>query len=240
MKEAYIAIFARIGVKTVPVQADSGAMGGSGSEEFVVFTEVGEDRIVICGNCDYRGNVEASKSERICPKCKGESLSMKNGIEVGHIFQLGRTYSDPMHIEYADEQGVKHPTEMGCYGIGMTRIIAATVEQSHDEKGIIWPPGIAPFQAHLIGLNLDKTAIRKKADKLYATLRKKGIEVLFDDREISPGKKFADADLIGIPIRLTISPRSLEAGGVEWKERSAKESRIIDDKKLMSTFRQNI
>lgn len=385
MKEAYVAIFAKIGVKAVPVQADSGAMGGSGSEEFIVLADVGEDRIAICESCDYLANLEKAtsviqqlpqdkdikpmkkivgkgiigvealakhlgvapeqttktliwqtekgvvaacirgdydineaklrnflkteelalasaetikkltgaevgyagpvnlpKSVRIiadlsiqgrvnfecggnetdyhlinvnferdfpipeftdirsvkaddqCPGCKKGKIRVENGIEVGHIFQLGRRYSEPMKIEFADEEGVKHPTEMGCYGIGMSRVIAATVEQSHDEKGIIWPSGIAPFQVHVIGLNLDQPTIRKKAEKLYESLAEKNIEVLFDDRELSPGKKFADSDLIGIPIRLTISPRSLEAGGVEWKERGKKETKIVGEKELLS------
>lgn len=237
MKEAYTAIFARIGVKAVPVQADSGAMGGSGSEEFIVLADVGEDRIVICLQCGYQGNVEHAKTTEKCPQCGETKIDVKNAIEVGHVFQLGRRYSEPMHIEYADEKGVKHPTEMGCYGIGMSRVIAATVEQSHDDKGIIWPSGIAPFQVHLIGLNLDQPEIRKKAEKLYSSFTKKGIEILFDDRELSPGKKFADADLIGIPIRLTISPRSLEAGGVEWKERGKDGTNVIAEKELIQKLK---
>ncbi|MDP2690795.1 MAG: proline--tRNA ligase [bacterium] len=389
MKEAYIAIFNRIGVTAIPVAADSGAMGGSGSEEFVVLAEVGEDTIVICEECRYRANLEKADSlietiaqdkemkpmenvegkgiigvealakhlgvdakqttktllfqmeegsliaalirgdydineaklkntlggieiqlaspERIkevtgaeigyagpvnlpdsvkivadnsikdrvnfecggnetnfhlvnvnferdfpmpdfadirsvkagdsCPECKKGKLKQENGIEVGHIFQLGTKYSDSMGIQVPDEEGTMRVIEMGCYGIGMTRVMAATVEQRNDDKGIVWPKNIAPFQVHLIGLNLHTDeSLKMKAKELYEDLKKSGIEVLFDDRDISAGKKFADADLIGIPIRLTISARSLENGGIEWKERNQEDSRIVAQKDLIKSL----
>ena len=162
---------------------------------------------------------------------------MENGIEVGHIFQLGNKYSESMGIDYADETGKMHKVQMGCYGIGMTRVIGATIEQMNDENGMIWPKNIAPYQVHLLGLNLDKDEeMSRKAHELYEELKKEGIEVLFDERNISAGKKFADADLIGIPIRLTMSARSLESGGLEWKERDQKDAKIVSEKDLIKAI----
>lgn len=386
MKEAYVAVFERIGIDAIPVAADPGAMGGSGSEEFVVLAEVGEDRIVLCEKCHYAANLEKADSimkqlkqdkemkpmekvhgegiigvedlakhlkvkpeqttktlifetekgviaaairgdydineaklrnaldvrelqlasaetikkltgaevgyagivnlpdsirvigdlslqdrtnfecggnetdyhlinvnfERDCPapefadirsvktgdtcaECKKGKLKQENGIEVGHIFQLGTKYSDSMGIKVPDESGKETVIEMGCYGIGMTRVIAATVEQRNDEKGMLWPVNIAPFHVHLIALGREKDdTVIKKADKIYQNLRDENIEVLYDDRNISAGKKFADSDLIGIPIRLTISSRSLENGGLEWKKRASEESEIVAEKDLLS------
>lgn len=246
MKEAYVAIFERMGIDTIAVAADSGAMGGSGSEEFIVLAEVGEDRILICDSCDYKANQEFADHLKIkpgdnCPECKKGQLSQKNGIEVGHIFQLGTKYSDSMGISVPDESGKSQQLEMGCYGIGMTRVMAATVEQKNDDNGIIWPKNIAPFQVHLIGLNLDQDKnVGDKAIKLYEDLRAAGIEVLFDDRNISPGKKFADSDLIGIPIRLTISTRSLENGGIELKMRNEEKAGIVAEKELLSGIKSKL
>ena len=153
---------------------------------------------------------------------------MKNGIEVGHIFQLGTKYSDSMGISVPDSEGRDTKLQMGCYGIGITRVIASTVEQCHDDNGMLWPKNIAPFQVHLISIGMEKDVeVAEKAQNLYESLRSENREILFDDRDISAGKKFADSDLIGIPIRLTISKRSLENGGVEWKLRDGGDSEII-------------
>lgn len=159
---------------------------------------------------------------------------MEHGIEVGHIFQLGTKYSDTMGIQVADENGDLQTVQMGCYGIGMTRVIAATVEQCSDDNGIIWPKNIAPFHVHLLGLNLDKDEdLAKKAEDLYLSLKEAGIEVLFDERKMSAGKKFADSDLMGIPVRITISNRSLENGGLEWKERNQSDSEMIAENDII-------
>ncbi|MDP3975328.1 MAG: His/Gly/Thr/Pro-type tRNA ligase C-terminal domain-containing protein, partial [bacterium] len=179
-------------------------------------------------------DIREVKAGDSCSDCEKGSLKIENGIELGHIFQLGRRYSEPMKINFVDEDGQSKPVEMGCYGIGMTRLIGATIETCHDQKGIVWPKNIAPYQVHLIGLNLDKDeSIRQKADQLYEDLKAAGVEVLFDDRKVSPGNKFADSDLIGIPLRLTISPRSLEGGGLEWKERKSDTSEIVAENELV-------
>ena len=144
-----------------------------------------------------------------------------------------------MNISVADESGKETKVEMGCYGIGMTRVIASTVEQCHDENGIIWPKNIAPFQVHLIGLGLEKNeSLKQKAEELYSELKQQHIEVLFDDRDISAGKKFADSDLIGIPVRLTLSSRSLENGGVEWKLRGSDATEIVALEQLVKKIEE--
>jgi prolyl-tRNA synthetase len=158
------------------------------------------------------------------PSGKGR-LQIARGIEVGHIFQLGKKYSEPMKAAVLDEAGRETTVFMGCYGIGVTRIVAAAIEQNHDERGIIWPEPIAPFQVVLVPLNLQKsTRVREVADRLYAELTAAGIEVLYDDRDARPGVKFADAELLGIPHRLVVAERGLEAGKLEYRHRRDTES----------------
>ncbi|HYC10988.1 MAG TPA: proline--tRNA ligase, partial [Steroidobacteraceae bacterium] len=164
---------------------------------------------------DLRKVVEGDRS----PSGKGR-LKVARGIEVGHIFQLGSKYSEPMKARVLDEAGREVTLLMGCYGIGVTRIVAAAIEQNHDERGIIWPAPIAPFQVVLVALNLQKSArVREVSDRLYAELTGAGIEVLYDDRDARPGVKFADAELLGIPHRLVVSERGLEAGKLEYRQR---------------------
>jgi prolyl-tRNA synthetase len=147
-------------------------------------------------------------------------LKVARGIEVGHIFQLGCKYSEPMRARVLDEAGKEVPLLMGCYGIGVTRIVAAAIEQNHDERGIIWPEPIAPFQIVLVPLNLQKSArVREVSDRLYAEFTAAGIEVLYDDRDARPGVKFADAELLGIPHRLVVGERGLEAARLEYRHR---------------------
>ena len=164
---------------------------------------------------DIRNVVEGDPS----PSGHGR-LQIARGIEVGHIFQLGRKYSEPMKAVVLDEAGREVPLYMGCYGIGVTRIVAAAIEQNHDERGIIWPEPIAPFQVVLVALNLQKsTRVREVAERLYAELAAAGIEVLYDDRDARPGVKFADAELLGIPHRLVVAERGLDAGKLEYRHR---------------------
>jgi prolyl-tRNA synthetase len=164
---------------------------------------------------DLRKVVEGDPS----PSGRGR-LKIARGIEVGHIFQLGSKYSEPMKAVVLDEAGRETTLLMGCYGIGVTRIVAAAIEQNHDERGIIWPAPIAPFQVVLVPLNLQKSArVREVSDRLYAELGAAGIEVLYDDRDARPGVKFADAELLGIPHRLVVAERGLEAGKLEYRHR---------------------
>jgi prolyl-tRNA synthetase len=161
------------------------------------------------------------------PSGRGQ-LRIVRGIEVGHIFQLGRKYSSAMSATVLDEAGKATTMLMGCYGIGVTRIVAAAIEQNHDERGIIWPEPLAPFQVVLVPLNMPKSArLRERAESLYSALGAAGIEVLFDDRDARPGVKFADAELLGIPHRIVLGERGLEAGNCEYRHRRATESQDI-------------
>jgi prolyl-tRNA synthetase len=374
MCQAYTNIYARLGLPTMIVEADSGAIGGKDSHEFMVITETGEDEVIYCSNCGYAANAEKAQSAKTrgdaetplpleeiatpeaetiaevagfvgvptkqmlkavfyfadgefvfitirgdlevnetklknalkcselrlategevieagivagfasligvkgvkvvaddsitlgsnfvvgankpgyhfrnanyprdfqvdliadialaqpgdsCSKCGGE-LSSARGIEVGHVFKLGTFISERFGASFLDNDGTSRPIVMGCYGIGLGRVLAAIVEQSHDDKGIIWPLSVAPYQVHLCPLNLEKPAVLSTAEKIYQELQKEGIEVLFDDRDDSPGVKFNDADLLGIPLRLTLSPRTLQSQSVEAKWRTEKEAQLL-------------
>jgi prolyl-tRNA synthetase len=168
-----------------------------------------------------------------CPRC-GAPLSVDRGIEVGHTFQLGTRYSTALGAVYTDETGEQHPMVMGCYGIGVSRVVAAVVEEHHDEAGIIWPPALAPYDLHLVSLPGKGDAapeIRAAADRLYDRLRAEGVSVLYDDREVSPGVKFADADLLGMPVQLTLGVRGLARGVAERKVRTSgqRDEHPLDD-----------
>jgi prolyl-tRNA synthetase len=174
------------------------------------------------------------------PSGKGR-LKMARGIEVGHLFQLGDKYSRPMKAAVLDEAGQEVTMLMGCYGIGVTRIVAAAIEQNHDERGIIWPTPIAPFQVVLIPLNLQKSPrVRELSDRLYAELNAAGIEVLYDDRDARPGVKFADAELLGIPHRLVVAERGLEAGKLEYRGRRDSASTEFPMDQALNFLRQRL
>ncbi len=164
------------------------------------------------------GDFKLAREGEGCPRC-GVPLKSARGIEVGHIFKLGTKYSEAMNCRYLDAEGKSQLAVMGCYGIGVSRMAAAWIEQNHDDKGIIWSPQIAPFEAHLIGLNLEDPTVATQAEKLYEQLCQAGFEVLYDDRPARAGEKFGDADLIGLPTRLTVSKRTLEQGKIEFKGR---------------------
>jgi prolyl-tRNA synthetase len=374
MFEAYERVFRRCGVPALPVLADSGAIGGKDSQEFMLLTEIGEDELLLCPRCGYAANREKADHKKLelpseqpepleevstpgkktieeivhflavphwrtlkavfyaadrkpvfvairgdlavneiklknalkanelrlmaddevqaaglvagsaspvglqdvrivaddsvlgspnlvagankpdvhlrnvnygrdwqaeivtdialarpgdpCPNC-GEPLGQRRGIEMGHIFKLGTVYSERMGATFLDATGASHPAIMGCYGIGTSRVLQCVVEANHDERGIVWPASVAPYGVHLVGLGLDRPEVAAKAESLYASLQAAGVEVIFDDRGDSAGVKFNDADLIGLQVRVTISPRSLEKGAVELKQRSASEVELV-------------
>jgi prolyl-tRNA synthetase len=160
-----------------------------------------------------------------CPRC-GSDLSVDRGIEVGHVFQLGTKYAEALDATYTDDAGADHPMVMGCYGIGVSRIVTAVVEEHHDEHGIVWPDALAPYSVHLVALpGKGDTAeqVRAAADALYDGLRAAGVSVLYDDRDASPGVKFADADLLGMPWRLTVGAKGLSRGVIERRRRATGE-----------------
>ena len=175
---------------------------------------------------DIVTDITLARAGGTCPRCS-HKLESTRGIESGHIFKLGTLYSEKLGAYYVDESGESHPIVMGCYGIGLGRLMAAAIELNHDEKGIIWPLPIAPYQVYLCPLYRENTEVSNVTEKLYSELEDKGVEVLFDDRQESPGVKFNDADLLGIPVRVTVSPRTLEKVSVEIKLRSEKDSVLI-------------
>jgi len=371
---AYVRIFARAGVPVIPVAADSGAIGGKDSEEFIFLTDEGEDEILLCPGCGYAANAEkaeftpppavqgtplplekvATPGQRTisdlarflgieerqtakavfykadgepvfvairgdldvnevklknalkardvepmdeptvrrlgliagsagavglsgikvvadpsaveapnlvaganeegfhylntnhgrdwkadvvanialarggdgCARC-GTGLEVKRGMEMGHVFKLGTLYSESIGVQYLDEAGERHPCVMGCYGIGLERMLAAIIEANHDKDGIVWPPGVAPYDAHLVVLNGDQEAVNAALEQLEASFQAAGLNLLVDDRNDSAGIKFKDADLLGMPVRMTLGPRSLEKGGVEFRDRRTGETAIV-------------
>jgi prolyl-tRNA synthetase len=176
---------------------------------------------------DLLADIAMVREGDLCPHCK-KPLHLTRGVELGHIFKLGTKYSEALGATFLDKDGQKKPLVMGCYGIGTGRLLAAVIEESHDEKGIIWPSEIAPYQIHLIALDIGQAEVSEAAEGLYRALLARGYELLYDDREESPGVKFNDADLIGLPLRLTVSRRTLEVGGVEVKRRSEESSKVLE------------
>ncbi len=172
-----------------------------------------------------------------CPRCPDKLYSAR-GIEVGHVFKLGTFISERFGASFLDSAGKSRPIIMGSYGIGLGRLLAAIIEQSHDDKGIIWPLSVTPYQVYLCPLHLDKSAVLPTAERLYQELQKEGIEVIFDDRDDSPGVKFNDADLLGIPLRLTLSPRTLQSQSVEAKWRTKKEAQFLPVENLVAEVKK--
>jgi len=175
---------------------------------------------------DLTGDIALAQAGEGCPEC-ASSLKSTRGIEVGHIFKLGTFLAERLGAYYTDAEGASRPLVMGCYGIGVGRLLASVIEASHDEKGIIWPVSIAPYHVYLCPLFMEDELVVKTAEGLYSALTDAGVEVLYDDRPDSPGVKFNDADLLGIPLRITVSPRTLEKGSVELKWRCEKKPEIV-------------
>jgi prolyl-tRNA synthetase len=231
-KKAYFNIFKRCGLDSVCVEASSGSIGGELSHEFMVVSPSGEDRILVCTKCGFGANVEKTGEIKKCPKCQGQ-LEKESCIEVGHIFNLGTKYSKAMKADYLDKEGKNHPVVMGCYGIGLSRLMATIVEINHDDQGIVWPKEVAPFNVHLLQIESSEK-VKKAAGKMYQDLQKAGFEVLYDDRKKSAGEKFSDADLIGIPLRVVVSERTLEKGCTEIKKRAEKKMKLVKLNQVIS------
>lgn len=179
------------------------------------------------GDVEYK-DVAKIKTGGICPCCGKNTISVKRGIEVGNIFQLGTKYSKTMNMTYTDEDGtLKHPI-MGCYGIGVGRLAASVCEARHDDYGPIWPISIAPWQVHLCCMRPDNADCKETADNIYNTLLNSGVEVIYDDRKVSAGAMFADADLLGVPVRVTVGPKNLAEGKVELSTRDKSVKKLVD------------
>lgn len=228
---AYKKIFAALNLKPILVEADPGMMGGKDSQEFMLLNPVGEDTVFICPKCHKAYNGDVVPEEKICP-IDQESLKQERAIELAHVFKLGSKYSETLDLKFTDEGGAQKPVIMGCYGLGLDRLIAAVVEQSHDECGIIWPETIAPYKVYLIDLE------GSRGQEIYDDLKKAGVEVLFDDRPLHAGVKFLDADLLGIPYRVVISEKTLKEKQAEIKPRDQEKSSLIDLDKIGQELRK--
>lgn len=226
---AYQRIFQRCGLDSLVAEASGGSFSKY-SHEFQVLTEYGEDTIFYCAKCFYAQNKEVAeiKAGDNCPKC-GSTIKTGKAIEVGNIFQLKTKYSAAFDFNYLDEQGRRQPVVMGCYGIGPSRVLGTVAEIHHDDRGLVWPENIAPFRIHLLSLKADEAA-----EKVYQILIQAGWEVLFDDRELSAGEKFADADLIGLPYRLVVSSKTGDK--VEVKKRRESKASLFTVKEFLTSL----
>ncbi len=239
-QKAYFRVFERVGLldRTYLTFASGGAFSKY-SHEFQTVTEAGEDLIYICDDCQLAINSEIIADQPSCPSCEKTELRQAKAVEVGNIFKLRSRFSDAFDFRYADEQGEKKIVEMGCYGMGPSRIMGTAVEVHHDERGIVWPASIAPFRVHLLALaqkENDKAVLA--ANQLYVELVNAGIETLYDDRlETRAGEKFAEADLIGCPIRLVVSDKTLKEKSVEMKKRGEAAAELVRMDKIIGTLK---
>ena len=230
MKEAYVSTFDDIGLDYRIVKADAGNIGGDVSEEFHIIADSGEDLLAISDSSDFAANVEVLEYEKDPSELDGEpspdgkgKLIIKRGIEVGHIFQLGQKYSEKMSVSIKDSSGQSIDVFMGCYGIGVSRIVAAAIEQNHDDKGIIWPYAIAPFHVNIICLDPKKDEVLKECESVYQILKDAGHDVLLDDRGIRAGQKFTDNEILGIPYSIVIGPKNFSNNNFEFVIRNTNE-----------------
>ncbi len=254
---AYLRTFARLGLKSIPMVADTGPIGGNLSHEFIILASTGESEVychkdyldfpvpgpdvkfddvgALQGIVDKWTSLYAATSEKHDPEAfaalPADKQVSARGIEVGHIFYFGTKYSEPMKAVVAGPEGVEKPVHMGSYGIGPSRLVAAIIEASHDDAGIIWPEPVAPFRVALLNLKQGSSETDAACERLYAALEGKGVDVLYHDLDERPGAKFATADLIGLPWQVLVGPRSLAEGKVEVKRRAdgRRELMSVDD-----------
>jgi len=258
---AYLRTFARLGLKAVPMKADTGPIGGDLSHEFIVLAETGESQVYchrdlvdmpVPENVDFQGDLTpfieqrtslyAATEEKHDPDAfaaipEDKRLAAR-GIEVGHIFYFGTKYSKPMNAKVAGPKGEDVLVEMGSYGIGVSRLVGAIIEASHDEAGIIWPESVAPFRVGLISLKADDPKTREVCEGLYAKLGVAGVDVLYDDTEERAGAKFSTFDLIGLPWQVIVGPRGLAAGQVEIKNRRSGERQTLSPEAALNLLTQ--
>lgn len=231
--DAYLKIFSRLGLQAFSVEASGGAMSSNNSHEFMVKTEAGEDLTIFCESCAWAQNKEITKLKDgdKCPNC-AKKLKIAKTVEAGNIFRLYTKYSKDMDLKFTDADGKQQLVLMGCYGIGLGRIMGTVVEASHDADGIIWTKNTTPYQVHLLNLVKDD---KSKADKLYTDLQAEGIEVLYDDRDLSFGKKLKDADLIGICLQVIVSDKQTD---LELKDRQTNKTKMLAAKDLLAEIKK--
>jgi prolyl-tRNA synthetase len=245
---SYLRTFARLGLQAIPMAADTGPIGGDLSHEFIILADTGESEVfchsdfldfdVLGSDLDYEDDLEpvighwtklyARTDDKHDPaifesEVPADKQVQRRGIEVGHIFYFGTKYSEPLKALVATPDGEPVPVHMGSYGIGVSRLVGAVIEASHDENGIIWPESVAPFKVGLINLKVTAPDCNKACEEVYAKLREADVEVLYDDRDERAGAKFAEMDLIGLPWQLVVGPRGLDKGVVELKRRASGE-----------------
>lgn len=235
--KAYEKVFKRAGLGDLTYMTyASGGSFSKYSHEFQTLSAAGEDTIYICNKCRIAVNKEIIGEQNECPKCGNKNLQEEKAIEVGNIFKLKTKYSQPFGLSYKDRNGKENDVVMGCYGIGLNRLMGTIVEIFHDEKGIIWPEAVAPFQVHLINLSQSGNS-QAQSEKIYAGLQKAGVEVLYDDRaDATAGEKFNDSDLIGIPFRAVVSDKTGDK--IEVKKRSEKDSKLISEEDFVKILKK--
>jgi len=240
VKDVYPKIFKKLGMDSITVEASGGVFTDKNTHEFQVLSDAGEDTIFVCDckngcDCQFAQNKEIYQGAEgdKCPQCSdGCSVKTAKSIEVGNIFPLGTKYSEKMNVLYTDREGKRNPIWFASYGIGPTRIMGTLVELFHDERGIIWPESVTPFQVYLIGIMNQDSRIMEEAERIEKKLEDAGIEVLVDDRDISVGEKFASADLLGFPYRLVVSEKT--AGKIEFKSRKSQETGLLNLDEVIS------
>ena len=233
VEKAYEKIWQRLGIGKITLKTyASGGDFSKYSHEYQTLCQTGEDEIYVCSKCKVAVNKELINEQSECPECGNKKLEKQNAIEVGNIFKLKTKFSNAFNFKYVDKHGHEKPVVMGCYGIGPSRIMGTLAEIFNDDKGLVWPDNLAPFDIHLINLNKNTN----KSEKLYEKLINQGLDVLYDDRlGVSAGEKLAEADLLGIPHRLVVSEKTGEK--VEYKKRSEKEVKMLSEDEIIKMLR---
>jgi len=253
---SYLRTYARLGLKAIPMAADTGPIGGDMSHEFLILAETGESEIAChrdflendwLGEVDLDGDLQATvdtfteryaatdeKRDPEAEKALGDDLITARGIEVGHIFHFGTKYSEKLGAVVTGPEGEDITVEMGSYGIGVSRLVGAVIEASHDDNGIIWPASVSPYDVGLINLKVGDDACDAACDELYGALGQAGLDVLYDDRDRKAGAKFADMDLIGLPWQVIVGPRGIKDGVVEMKNRKTGERQELSSEAALA------
>lgn len=231
MRQAYERIFSRCGLDFISVKADSGVIGGDVSHEFMVLAQSGEDILYRCKVCGEMKSPQEAMVDN-CPHCQ-EDLEKLNALEIGHIFKLREKYSSALGVKFLDNEGKQQTVQMGCYGIGVSRLISAVVEQNHDSNGIVWPKEVAPFDIVIVGLSFAQESTQV-IGRLHDLLELHGLRVLVDDRDERAGVKFKDADLLGIPIRLTVGNKWTKENKLEVKHRRLSEAVDVNEESVLA------
>ncbi len=239
VKAAYFEAYSRAGLVAKVTEASGGSFSDKLSYEFMVLTDAGEDDIVYCENCTHCANIEVAQEKEgdTCPKCGKGTLTKARASEVGNVFDLGQKYPKAFNFTYKDKEGNEQTPIVGCYGFGTTRLMGVIVEKLADEKGLVWPKSVAPYHVHLVVIGSEKPDVAQYAEKIAYDFSTHGLDVLLDDRDARTGEKLADADLIGIPMRLVISEKTMAEGKLEAKARTAESASFMTFDEVVSVLK---